>query len=337
MSFINSCSTIIRRSDKNMFYIHLDNGIVFDYFNKKNQLINSNKVTDNRFVGFTDSYFSIDKNDNIYGVYNNKGLKMITIPSKTSSISQNEILNYDTDKFNVAFPYIHVIDDDIHIIYYVFNNSAPNASALFHHYRHKDIWIENKIDFISHIVMDNFTVIWSQNSPIIFYFNLVNGCEELFLSRFNSSTVTWSNPIQITNSNKNKLYLSVLKDSMNFYHISYCENLGNGYAVKYQNGYLNENSIDIETSTYITGPSTCMYPSFIKEKSILYLMWVNYGKLNTSISNNLGKEWSEHEIDEFSMDGDFVRANFISNYIDDINYNVSSVFTATDDVSILGF
>ncbi|MGL4914542.1 MAG: hypothetical protein ACRC3Y_19140 [Romboutsia sp.] len=337
MSFINNCSTIIRRSNKEMFCVHYDSGIVFDYYNEHGNYVSSKKIKENRFVDFTNSYFTLDKYDNIYGIYNNNGLKMIDVPKYSNSINEKPILDYDVNKFNILFPYIHTVDDSIHIIYHVFNNNSSNSSALLHHYRHNGLWVENKIDFVNQVIADNFIVIWVQNSPIIFYFNLVNGYEELFFSRFNSSTVTWSNPIQITNNKKNKLYLSVIKDNMNFYHIVFCENSGNGYAVKYINGYLNENSLDIDTSTYITGPSTCMYPSFIKEKSKLYIMWVNYGRLHTSYSTDLGKSWSEHTIDDSSLEDDFVRANFFSNFESDNIYNVGSVFTIHDDIGLLGF
>ncbi len=42
MSFINKCSTIIRRSSKDMFYIHLDKGISYNYYDKNNELVFSN-------------------------------------------------------------------------------------------------------------------------------------------------------------------------------------------------------------------------------------------------------------------------------------------------------
>lgn len=337
MSFINQRSTIIRRSNKEMFFISSENGVSIDYYDKHNNIISSNKIIEDSNIDFSSSYFTLDSDDNIYGVYNDGSLKMIEIPNGYSTFTKKEIMKYDKEKFNILFPYIFKSNNSIHLIYYVYLKNSTNNLALFHHYKHNGIWSENKIDFINHIVVDDFTVIWSQDCPIVFYFNLVDGYEELFFSRFNSSTVTWSNPIQVTNSRKNKLYLSILKDNMNFYHITFCENVGNGYSVKYLNGYLNENSLDINISAYITGPSTCIYPSFLKEKSNLYLMWVNYNKLNTSISNSLGKEWSEHNIDEYSIEEDFVRAKFFSNYTDDKLYSSSSVFTTYNDIGILGF
>ena len=103
------------------------------------------------------------------------------------------------------------------------------------------------------------------------------------------------------------------------------------------NGYLNENKLDIGRSIYVSGPSTCIYPSLVKQKSTIYLMWVNYNKLYTSISNDLGKTWSEHEIDDTSIDEDFCRSNFLSNYSGDLSYNLTSIFTVNDDIAIIGF
>lgn len=337
MSFINKSSTIIRRSNKEIFKFIVDNNIKINHYDTDNNLVSSNTVSNLNGMDFTNCYFSLCSNDDIYGVYKDNGIKMLHIPKGYSTVTKKDILNYDYSKFDIIFPYINVVNNDMHIIYFVYNNNSTNTCALFHHYNNNGIWTENKIDFISHIVLNPFFVLWVQNSPIVFYFNLVNGCEEVFFSRFNSSTLTWSTPCQITNSNKNKLYLSVLKDNMNFYHLTFCENIDNGYAVKYMNGYLNENKFDINTSNYVSGPSTCMYPNLVKYNSSLYLMWVNYNKLYTSCSNNLGKTWSEHEIDDSSLDEDFCISKFISNYNDDSAYNVTSVFTTNKDISIIGF
>ena len=103
------------------------------------------------------------------------------------------------------------------------------------------------------------------------------------------------------------------------------------------NGYLSENKFDINTSNYISGPSTCIYPSLVKHNSYLNLMWVNYNKLYTAYSDNLGKTWSEHELDDNSIDEDFCKSKFISNYSDDLSYNTTSVFTINNDISIIGF
>lgn len=337
MSFINKCFTIIRRSQKDGFNIRVDDDIVFEYFDKNNNLNSSTSMNLDVPLDFTNYYFSLDKDDNIYGIYKDNSLKMISFDKDSNNFSVKDILTYNYKKFNIMFPYINVINGNIHILYYVFNNNSTNACALFHHYHHNGVWVENKIDFVNHIALDNFIVIFSQDSPVIFYFNLVNGYEEVFFSRFNLSTFSWSTPVQITKSKKNKLYLSVLKDNMNFYHLTFCENIDNGYCVRYINGYLNEDKLDVNLSTYITDPSTCMYPTLLKHNSTLYLMWVNFNKLYTSVSHDLGKTWSEHIVDELSVEGDFTRSNFFSNYVEDAPYNSTGVFITYNEIGIIGF
>lgn len=337
MSFINKCSTIIRLSNKEILNIYNDNNLTFEYFDRNKNLLYSNTISNSSNLDFTNSYFNLSINDSIYGIYKNNSLNLIEVKNKGSEIIKKEILTYNYKKFDVVFPYIKILNNNIHILYYVYNNNSSNTCALFHHYNKNKIWIENKIDFINHIVLDNFKVLWINNNPIVFYFKLVNGYEEIFSSRFNNSTLSWSNPIQITNSCRNKLYLSVLKDSMNFYHLTFCEKVDNGYSVKYINGYLNEYNLDINISSYISTPSICRFPNLIKHKSNLYLIWVDHERLYSCNSSDLGKTWSNTVIDNFSLDEYFTRANFISNYKDDLNYNVTNVFTISNKIDIIGF
>ena len=69
---------------------------------------------------------------------------------------------------------------------------------------------------------------------------------------------------------------------MNFYHICFFLYIKNGYVVKHISGYLNENKFNIDTSSYLSEPSTCMYPSLVKTDSIISVSWVNFNKLFTS-------------------------------------------------------
>lgn len=337
MSFINEYCSIIRRSNKDMFYMHFGNdGLYYNYYDIRGYVVYRDKLISDPDLDFTRYSFSLDKNNNVYCIYCDKYLQVLECKENSYLFTQKEYITYNYKKFGLAFPYVEYIDDSPHIFYYVFNNNSTGTCALFHHYKHNDYWIENKIDFINYIVLDNFTVTWNGSCPTIFYFNLVNGCEEIFTSRFNLGTFTWSEPLQITNSGKNKLYLSIIRDSINFYHICFCENNGSGYAVKYISGYLNENKFNLSTYSYLTEPSTCMYPSLVKVDNSLYVSWVNFNKLFTSTSQNLGNSWSQPVVDEGSIEDKFIRSSFYSNYEEDLKYNVSNVFSTINDVGILG-
>ena len=79
-----------------------------------------------------------------------------------------------------------------------------------------------------------------------------------------------------------------------------------------------------------------MYPSLVKTDNTLFVSWVNFNKLFTSSSDDLGKTWSHPTIDELSTEDDFIRSAFYSNYEKDLKYNVSHVFSTLNDVGILG-
>ena len=108
MSFINKCSTIIRRSDKEIFKFYIDNIIKIDHYDKDNNLISSNSFDKLNGMDFTNCSFCLNNND-IYGIYKNDSLKMIHIPRGSSIISKKDILTYDSKKFDIIFPYINVI------------------------------------------------------------------------------------------------------------------------------------------------------------------------------------------------------------------------------------
>ncbi len=336
MGFINTQSTIIRKSSKNIFNIYNDRCLKFDLFDGKNNFISSISLDKYKNIDFTNSYFSLDKDDSIYGIYKDNALKILELDSN-NEIYTNDVLLYDANKFDIMYPYIKMINGSIHILYYVFNKNNSNTCALVHHFYRDGVWKENKIDFIQHNILDKFTVAFKNNSLVVFYLNLVNGFEEVFFSKFDMDKLKWSTPNQITNSNKSKIYLSVLEDDTNFYHIAFCENLNNGLRVKYINGHLDRNTFNINTSNYITGPSVCMYPNILRHDNSIYIMWVNFNKLYTSVSTDLGKTWSDHSIDEYSMEEGFCISNFISNYLGDKSYNSTAVFSIYKNIDILGF
>ena len=335
MSFINKYSTIIRFSNKEMLNIYSDNDIKFEYFDKNKNLLCSNSIPNSSYLDFTNSYFNLNSDDSVYGIYKNNSLNLVEIKNNGNEILKKEILNYDYKRFDILFPYVKILDNNIHILYYLYEKNSFNTCTLFHNYNKNNTWIKNKVDCIDHIILDNFKVFWIDNTPIVFYFKLINGYEEIFCSKFNSSTLDWSCPIQITNSSKNKLYLSILKDYKNFYHLTFCENINNGYAVKYINGDLKENKFDVNISSYASSPSTCRFPNLIKYKSDLYLTWVNHEKLYTCKSFDLGKTWSNPTIDNVSLNKNFTRANFLSNYKEDLNYNISDIFTISNKIDII--
>lgn len=335
MSFFNECSYILRKSNKDMIFLSSNLELTYNYFLDSEVSLLCNKLT-NFPIDFTSYYFDIDEDDNIYGIFNDESIHIVGFDYCSNKFSTLNKIEYDFKNFTLDFPYIKFIDDDIHIIYYLTSKSS-STTVLFHHYRHNNKWFENKIDFINIPILDNFKVFFNNNTPIIFYLKDIDGIPQVLTSMFNVSTCMWNNPIQLTYSMSNKIYLSVISDHLNFYHISFSENISSAYAIRYINGYLNPDSFQVNISKIVTDPGDCSFPTIIKFKDIVYLMWVQNRFLYTSLSNDLGMSWSDFLEDDFSTKNQFIRCFINSNYHHDLEYNCSSLFISKSDISILGF
>ncbi len=337
MSFINDRNTIIRRSNKDMFYFYLkDNCLCYNYYNNQICILYENKLINNVDSSFSKYHISLDEKDSIYCIYCDTNLHILRCKVNSYTFDEIECIDYDSNNFSLDFTYIKYIDDNAHIFYYAFNKNNTGICGLFHSYKNNNNWIENKIDLINYIVLDDFTVLWNESRPTIFYLNLVDGCEEVFCCRFDLEKLSWSKPLQITHSNINKLYLNIIMDNLNFYHICFCEQTQNGFQVKYINGYLDETKFENINSSYVSNSSTCMYPSLVKINDTLFVSWVDFNKLFTSNSKNNGLDWSEPIFDNYSVQDDFVRCIFYSNYKDDLEFNTSYVFSMFNEIGILG-
>lgn len=335
MSFFNECSYILRKSNKDMIFIDINSKLMCSCFKNSETPIHYSTITSSD-IDFTNCYFDIDKNDNIYGIVNDRKINIVQFDCLHNKFNYIYTIEYDFKNFSLDFPYIYMIDNDIHIIYYLTSQASP-TTILFHHYRHNNKWIENKIDFINTPVLDNFTVFFNNNSPIIFYLRDIDGIPQVLTSTFNLSTCIWSTPLQITNSIGNKFYLSIIKDYLNFYHIVFAESSENAYCLRYINGYLSNDSFNIELDKLVTPPGEYSFPTLIKHKEKIYLMWVSNKILYTSVSKDLGVSWSNFLEDEFSMTNKFIRGYIKSNYSIDLDYICSSLFISRNEISILGF
>lgn len=334
MSFFNECSYLLRNSNKDILFLNSGPKLSYNCFNKNDYA--SHDILLNSPIEFSNYYFDIDENDKIYGIFNDKALNVVSFDYNSKKFNIINKISYDYKNYSLDFPYIKFVGKDIHVMYYLTCRSS-STTILFHHYRHNGKWFESKIDIVNLSILDKFTVFFNNDTPIIFYIGSVDGVTQILTSTFNNSICMWSSPIQLTHSVSNKVFLSVINDPLNFYHISFSESQDSGYSIRYMNGYLNTNKFNINIDKTITDCSDCMFPTLIKYKDILYLMWVQNRKLYTTQSYDLGISWSEFLEDEYTLTNKFTRCIIKSNYSSDLDYNCSSTFISSDHISILGF
>lgn len=332
MGFFNECSYIIRKSNKDMLIIKSEDGLNYKYLKESDYELNSDYLT--LFpIDFSNYYFDIDENDNIYGIYIDNNINILKLINNKFSLINS--INYDYKNYMLTFPQIKLIDNSIHIFYYLTHKNYP-TTILFHHYYNGKKWIENKIDFINLPFLDNFIVYYNNNVPTIFYFKENNEFPQIYCTRFDVNNTNWDNPICLTNTLSNKIYLSVLKDKLNFYHISFCENISGKYSIRYLNGYLKNNSFDENINKFITEESLYLYPTLLKNNNSIFISFIYKNTLYTCSSNDIGNTWSKPHEDPFSINDKFIRAYFKSNYKEDKDYLCTNIFITKEPFGILG-
>lgn len=325
MSFINKTNILIKKNNNDLYYFDLDKDIVFTKISNKTNTLISKKLFDGDY-SFVDIWLDTNEKDNIYGVINDKKGKILNLTLEKDNVDTHTIIKYDYKNFIIKFPYTKHIEDIKHTIYCSINKSIPLLANLIHIYEDDNIFIKNTIDFIDFNILSNFVVAYSNNKPIIFYFKLLDNFEELFVSIFDLNSYSWSNPIQITKSNKNKIYLSVLQDENNNYHIAFSENHDNKYYCKYINISLENNVLKINQESIISKDVMCLFPSIIKKNSTLYIQWVEYFDLFICQSDDFGMNWSKPIIDKNISNKPFIRYQYISD-------NITSIFAPKKHLS----
>lgn len=336
MPFIKEFETILRKADKSIYKLSLTNGITCSYIDPNLNLISSNNILKGKY-NIYDVWFDLDINNTMYGIINDKVSGYLSYINMDDTIRKCNLIKYNKDRFKVMFPYIKKTNTNHHIIYYLIDNKLNSTCDLIDYYKKDGQYIPNKIDTLNFGILSNFIVTWNNNIPTIFYFKLIDGYEEVFSSTLDVYTNTWSTPLQITNTKRNKLYLSVVREYANLYHIVFSENFFNKYRCHYINGYLEDDSFNTSKSLLIGNTIGCTFPHLIQYNSIIYIQWIEYHDLYTCYSNNFGHSWSNPILDETGSKLPFTRYQFISNSDTDSDYKLSTVFGCKDSIKLLGF
>lgn len=336
MTFVNKTKFILRKSDNNLVIFNIDDNIKYNVLDYNLDLITSKILYSGNF-SYINCWFDIDKNDFIYGIINDSNGKLININIKDDVLKDYTLLKYDYMNFIIKFPYIKILDNEEHVIYFSINKKNKYLGQLIHIYKNNDVYIKNKIDYINYNILSNFTVTWKYNIPTIFYFNIVNGFEEIFISTFNIDTLKWSKPSMITNTRKNKIYLDVINTKNDYYHIVYSENHDYKYYCRYLKLTLKNNKFKIIKSNSVKNNIMCLFPNLIYNNSNLFIQWVEYHDLYTCKSSDEGEVWDEPIKNNDVSNHHFLRYYYKSNFNLNNDSYLSYIFGIDDKYDIDNF
>lgn len=335
MSFTKKFETIIKKSDNTITKFNVDSGIVLESLSNQYDLLHSKKIIDGDY-SFADFFFDITNTDSIYGIINNKKDSLIYIYIDDNIMTKTTLLKYDSNKNEIKFPFIKKLNKINHVLFYSIETKENNKTCnLIHYYQDKKRWVKTLVNTIDFAILSNFVVDVSENNLNLFYLKIVDGFEEVFLSTFDLENNIWIEPIQITDSHKSKVYLSVVRSTLKDYHIVFSENNSSRYFCTNINVSIENYQCTLSNYIYIKETIACTFPQLILYKKRLYAQWIEYHDLDTCCSEDLGKTWSKSKKDSFSF-YPFSRYDYKSNSANDIDYNISTAFIQEDSFVFLG-
>lgn len=336
MTFMRKFDTIIQQSNKKISKITSDNGLTLYNYDQNYKLTNYKNILSGEF-SFLDYWFDIDENDNIYGLVHDKKDYLIYYSIRDNFIVKTKLLKYNSNTDFLKFVYIKKIDKCINIFYYCLDKSNPTNTRLLHRYNKNNKWKTFIIDSFSYNVLTNYVVTYDKNfNPTIFYFKLHEGFEELFTSTFNSDSSSWSNPIQLTNSQKPKIYLSVIYDSEEKYHIVFSENNFNNYYCIYIHGYIKNNNFYIIYNWLLENTVACTFPNILQSNDVIYAQWIEYHNLFIKYSKDYGRTWTNAMFAKDSSTLPFSCCNYHSNLKNQDILNYFVLYLVENSTKILG-
>lgn len=323
MPFIREYGTILKRADGIICSIDYNNGIFINCDDEKN--IYNEKIIDGD-LSFVDVWFDIDDKDKIYGVINDTKGSIFYLECKNNIISKTNFYNYDKNNTLIKFPYIKNINDNKHIIYYSMDSYNGNFFKLIHYKKSNDKVVKREIDRLGCFILSNFCVEFNEDMMYVFYFKIVDELEEVFVCFYNINEDKWESPIQLTSTNKQKVYLSLVRDNNNNFYINYAENNDNKYYCMCLKVNILKDKVIDKNIKVINKCIECTFPQIIMKNNRLYVQWVEYGKLMECFSDDFGESFSMAKIFSKSIDNDFVRYNYSSNNKDDKDLSLITIF-----------
>lgn len=336
MTFMRKFHTILQKSNNNICRIDSEDGITLSNYDNNFNLISQKKLLEGTF-SFLDYWFDISENDRIYGIVNDKNGLLYSFNFKNNYVIKNKLLKYNSESTFIKFVYIKNIRDCTHVIYCSIDISTPSNGILVHHYKKGSAWYTTTIDKISYNVLTNFVVTYDDTDmPTVFYYNLINGYEEVFASTFIEETGLWSTPIQITNSKKSKIYLSVIRDFKDLYHIVFSENNNSKYYCTYINGKIHDNNFYSINSSVLGDSVACTFPNVIEFNNFIFVNWIEYHTLYKISSNNDGKTWNAVNILNDSFNTPFVCCCYHTNIKFTSSFNYFTLYMNENSIDILG-
>lgn len=315
------------------FIVRNSEGVIYNFYLNESQQMEyiisdiNNKWVEKKVVfqdPITSFALEIDEKDSIHIISICKTRRLRYHSFIENNWIHKIIMDYSADASKIYNPVIKIIEDIIHIFYYLHINKQNNKCHLVHLFHKekdtgKDVWHINMLLETTYIKFVNpFYVLSMGKCFYIPFSSLVKGFTQLFVIPYDAQSIEGQKPIQITNSTIEKIYLYGLSTKDNFLHIVWSEFNETGLTVKYTKISQLETKIEEPSNIVsLSERSNCSFPILLYYNNVLWCTWTQMNKLYACYSKDLGEKWSLPLLRQESQNINFKLYGYRTNYIKD--------------------
>ena len=326
-------------------------GIIFDFYLNEQKhieyIVSDNKCKwKEKYVVITELtenfYVEIDDKDNIHIISFHSNGNLYYSQYNNKQWQNHLIAQYPVSEQVILYPTIKYVNNQIHIFYYLLYTSKKNKAYLLHlSFDNKNYKTNHITTVYSHSYLNPFKIFSKDDEILILYGSVVNGVDQIFITKLNISTGKLDNSISLSHSKDKKIYIDGLLDNNKTLHIIWSKYDEEHLVVQYLN--IDTNKLDIKSEDLnpisLSNQSSCSFPTLVYYKEILWAIWTEVGKIVSCYSIDMGKNWSESFIHEDSRKLNFKRYRYISNSSNDLESILCDVVFGSlyPNIKFLGF
>jgi len=281
--------------------------------NTKHQWVNKQDVFPKRCSSLD---IVLDSNDRFHIVsyhYDGDFYYLYSKNNEWKSIQLTSLKNSE----RIFYPRACMLDSNVHVFYDLQQSNQRDRCTLFHYtYDEKAMtWVKNNICTLRFKrFVTPYKVLAYKKRIYLLYISIINNSDEIFLIEYDPGNDQWSKPQQLTNSCDQKLYMDALMDDDGNLHITWCQyKEQEGLMVQYLKSNPKKTDLKDQQVASLSKRLNCSFPQLILMNQQLYCMWVEYGHLAVSKSNDMGDNWIPPSIVDESKLSNFKRYRYGSN------------------------
>ncbi|SDK55021.1 hypothetical protein [Natronincola ferrireducens] len=318
------------------FYLNENKQIEYIVTNNENQWAKKDVLLKKAMVSFS---IDIDEKDEIHVVsFSSEGILYYHLFQKNKWHHQ-KIVDYSKGSGVVYYPSIKQLQDKLHIFYYFVEKNNENLCNMVHLTKYQEKWTkEDVLDSSYKKLINPFKILTHGESIYVLYASIHQNFNQVYVVSYNNISNQWSEPLQITNSPIDKLYLYGLLDAEKNLHITWSTHLEEGLTVEYIKYPLEEINEPPMISS-LSEKLNCSFPLLLIYNNALWCVWTQMNKLYACYSTDHGDSWSPPMVRPESQGINFKKYYYKSNYDEEVKGMLSDTLYGTlyPKIQFIGF